>query len=165
MEAIGIVKEQKDNLVLVAIRDRVLCPGCAELSASSAPNQEAQAIWARNLAKARPGDRVAVSVAASNISILAMAFYALPLTAFTVGCGLGKWLGLQKDLFNRVQDTFGKVAANVLLAEDNACLILGGALLLLSFLIIHAWSRRLAKDEKFQPVAIKIVGADNAQGG
>jgi len=165
MEAIGIVNEQKDNLVRVAITARVLCPGCATLSASGAKKQEFQAIWARNQAKAKPGDRVAVSIAESNVSILAMVFYVLPLTAFVVGCGLGKWLGSQKNLFNQVQGTLGKAAANVLLAEDNACLILGGVFLLLSFIVIHTWSRRVGKDNKFQPVAVKIIGADNAQTG
>jgi len=154
MEEIGVVKEIKDNLALVGLKTSGLGP------ARIGPE-----VWARNLACAKTGDRVAVSIPERMIGARPVAVYALPLLFILAGAGLGKWISLQSSIYEGAAAMIGKSAASSILRTDNPSLVMGTIFLILGFGVLKIWTSSISKNQKISPELVRVLGDSDGKGG
>ena len=149
MEEIGVVKEIKDNLALVGLKTSG--PGSARLGPE---------VWARNLASARTGDRVAVSIPERTLGAQSVAAYAMPMGSILVGAGIGKWISRQPSIYESAAAMIGKSAASSVLRTDNPSLILGVIFLILGFGVLKIWMG----NQKISPDLVRVLGDADGEG-
>jgi len=178
MEETGVVKEilalrspapcgaksEKESLALVSVR-LSSGQGAGRLASPGMEGNALREIWAQNQANAKPGDRVAVSIPDEKMRATSLVFYILPLASILAGAFLGKWAENQKLLFEKTQTLLGKTPAILLLTSDNSCILLAALFLLISFIVLWQWNRRLKACGKFRAVLVRVLGVNDGQGG
>ena len=153
MEEIGVVKEIKDKLALVGLE-----------AAGPGPARSGPELWARNLASAKTGDRVQVSIPEPMPGARSVAIYALPLLSILIGAGIGKWISLQSSIYESTEAMIGKSAASLVLRTDNPSLVLGAIFLILGFGVLKIWISSILKNKKISPDLVRVLGDADGKG-
>lgn len=139
----GIVKEIKDNRVVVSMVRTDACAGCR--ACKMGHEQQEMIIEAINECDANIGDKVGVEISTDAFISATLIMYALPLLGFLVGIGAGYALsyGIYKE------------------TREYIPIMLGVVFLALTFLLIKVRQGKHLTD-KYNPKAIHVErGNDN----
>jgi sigma-E factor negative regulatory protein RseC len=136
----GIVIEQKDGQVLIAIERTEACEGCPSTTICKADGNK-MVMRAKDPIGAAVGQKVKVAVEPANFIYPAFWVYGFPLLSLIGGGVVGNLLALGLS-FNRQSQLFSAVGAAVGVA--------------LSFLVVKRFNSRLEKGLEYLPVVIEI---------
>ena len=141
MEETGVVKEIRGSLALVSLKADA-CANCASRVKIGLKTADgSQEVWARNLAHAKPGDRVIIDIPEDKFRARLKVFYILPLAAILAGIGIGKWAEHQPTIISKGSAFLGKEVALLIFSGNNLSLVVGVVFAAASFAVIWALSR------------------------
>ncbi|MGB9866457.1 MAG: SoxR reducing system RseC family protein [Bacillota bacterium] len=132
----GVVREVRDGVAVVALKRTEQCGHCGRCGAFTASGPEEILVEAVNRVQANVGDAVQLEMPAGTVYRAAFMLYGLPLI-FGV-CGY----------------MFGKLVAGT----DGGGLLGALALMVLSYLVIRYWDRRVAGTGELMPVVVNVIG-------
>jgi sigma-E factor negative regulatory protein RseC len=136
----GIVIEQKDGQVLIAIERTEACEGCPSTTICKSDGNK-MVMRAKDPIGAAVGQKVKVAVEPANFLYPAFWVYGFPLLSLIGGGAVGHLLALGLS-FNRQSQLFSAVGA-----------VIGVAL---SFVVVKRFNARLEKGLEYLPVVIEI---------
>lgn len=140
IEEEGIVSEVEDGIARVAITKKSACEKCAASGVCHAGDQEL--MEAANPLGARKGQKVKVVIAPQLFLKASIILYGLPMAAFIACAILAKNLAVQ----------YGSAANSDLWA------FFGGAFsLLISFLFLRSYNKKVEKTQKYKPMIVEIL--------
>ena len=142
MEEHGLIVKEKGTTVIVKTQRGTACEGCASKRSCQAIGEEEMLIEVENTVGAKVGDHVVFTVRAGSVLKAGVLVYLVPLLSFIAGVVLGQ-----------------TVAAK-LLPEENPDLVsgvLGVGFLVLAFVGLKLYGRRVEKDKSFRPHVLRVV--------
>ena len=146
IEEIGVVTKVEGNMAKVIVQKRGACDGC-KAQRTCQPTEDGMEIEAVNMAQAKEGQEVKISIDAQTYLQGTMLVYGLPLVLFIAGAIVGKSIG---ENFLEEQNS------------DLMAAIAGFAALLISLLGIKIWAKK-AEDKKDQkPIIEEVIGEYSA---
>jgi len=140
MEEIGIVKSIAGVMAKVSVPKKSVCEGCT--AGTCKPEEQSMEIEAINRAGAKAGQKVRVVVKSYTYLKGSLLVYGVPAAALVAGAVLGKEIGGQY---------FKGIDPEILSA------IFGFGLLVIAFLGIKLWSRKVEKKTETKPVVEEIL--------
>ena len=141
IEEEGIIVEVSDGTAKVAVMKKSACDACAASGICHPGDQEY--MEASNPLGAKKGQKVKVVVAPQVFLKASLILYGVPMAALVGGAIIAKNLALR----------FGFEANSDLWA------FLGGmACMLISFLFIRSYNKKVEKSGEYQPVIVEILG-------
>jgi len=142
IEEIGVVTKVEGNMAKVIVQKRGACDGCkAQGTCQTTP--EGMEIEAVNMAQAKEGQEVKISIDAQTYLKGTMLVYGLPLVFFITGAIVGKNIG--ENFFEEKN-------------SDLVAAIVGFAALVISLLGIKIWAKKTEEKKDQKPVIEEIVG-------
>lgn len=141
IEEIGIVTKVDGTMAKVIVQKRGVCEGCAARGTCES-KEDGMEIEALNVANAREGQAVKVSMKAQTYLKGTMLVYGIPLVMFIAGAIAGKNIG----------DAYFK---NV--NSDLVAAVAGFAALLLSLLGIRSWAKKTESKTEYKPIIEEII--------
>ncbi len=141
IEETGIVIKTDGITATVAVQKRGACEGCAAKGVCETTDAGME-VEALNPVHAKVGQTVEVSIKPRTYLKGSIIVYGFPLIAFVAGVIAGKDIG--ERYFKGID-------------SDIISVVLGFALLIISFLIIKVWSRQVESKEEYKPVIEKII--------
>ncbi len=141
IEEIGIVTKADGIVANVIVQKRSACDGC-KVRGVCEPSDEGMEIEALNPVQAKKGQKVKVSIKTQAYLKGAIIVYGIPLLAFVAGVILGKNIG---ELYFKQMDS------------DIVSFISGFAALIISFLVVKAWSKKAETKIEYKPVIEEII--------
>ncbi len=146
IEEIGVVTKIEGTMAKVIVQKRGACDGC-KAQGTCETKEEGMEIEAVNMAQAKEGEAVKISIKAQTYLKGTMLVYGLPLVLFIAGAIVGKNIG--EDFFQ------GK-------NSDLVAAVAGFAALVISLLGIKVWAKKTEKNTEYKPVIEEIVGEYSA---
>jgi sigma-E factor negative regulatory protein RseC len=140
IEEEGIVTEVEGDIAKVAILTKSACEKCASSGVCHPGDQEF--MEAVNPLGAKKGQKVKVVVAPQLYLKASLVLYGLPMAAFVGGAIVAKNLAVK----------YG-AGAN----SDFWAFIAGTACLLVSFIFIRAYNKKVEKTQQYKPVIVEIL--------
>ncbi len=140
IEEEGIVVETDGNFAKVSIASKSACDNCSASGVCHPGGQEF--MEASNPLGAKKGQKVKVVVAPQVYLKASIILYGIPMAVFVAAAILGKNLGLR----------YGKEADS-----DLYAFIAGVVSLLVSFLFIRMYNKKVEKTQQYKPVIVEIV--------
>lgn len=141
IEEEGIVSEIEGNIAKVAILKKSACEQCAAAGVCHPGDQEL--MEAANPLGAKKGQKVKVVVAPQMYLKASIILYGIPMAVFIAGAIIAKKLAVQ----------YGSEASS-----DLWAFIAGTLCLLVSFIFIRAYNKKVEKTQKYKPVIVEILG-------
>jgi sigma-E factor negative regulatory protein RseC len=141
IEEEGIVSEIEGNIAKVAILKKSACEQCSASGVCHPGEQDL--MEAVNPLGAKKGQRVRVVVAPQMYLKASIILYGIPMAVFIAGAILAKKLAIQ----------YGSEANS-----DLWAFIAGTVCLVISFLFIRAYSKKVEKTQEYKPVIVEILG-------
>lgn len=146
IEEIGVVTKIEGNMAKVIVQKRGACDGC-KAQGTCQTTEEGMEIEAVNMAQAKEGQAVKISIQAQTYIKGTMLFYGLPLVLFIAGAIVGKNIG--ENFFEEKN-------------SDLVAAIVGFAALVISLLGIKVWAKNTEKKTDQKPVIEEVVGEYSA---
>jgi len=140
IEEEGVVAEIEGDIARVAILTKSACEKCAASGVCHPGDQEF--MEAANPLGAQKGQKVKVVVAPQVYLKASLILYGLPMAAFIGGAIIAKNLAVQ----------YGSEANS-----DLWAFLAGAACLLVSFLFIRSYNKKVEKTQKYKPVIVEIL--------
>ncbi len=140
IEEEGVVAEVSGEIAKVAVLAKSACAQCA--SAGVCHPGDGEFMEALNPLGAKKGQKVKVVVAPQAYLKASIILYGLPMAAFIAGAIVAKNIALQHGN-----------AEN----SDLWAFIAGTASLLLSFIFIRAYNKKVERTPKYKPVIVEIL--------
>ena len=140
IEEEGIVAEVTGDIAKVAILAKSACEKCAASGVCHPGDQEF--MEAMNPLGAKKGQKVKVVVAPQLYLKASLILYGVPMAAFVSGAIVAKNLALK----------YGAEANSDLWAA-----LAGAACLLVSFIFIRAYNKKVEKTQQYKPVIVEIL--------
>ncbi len=140
IEEEGIVAEVSGDIAKVAILTKSACEQCAAAGVCHPGDQEF--MEASNPLGAKKGQKVKVAVAPQIYLKASIILYGVPTAAFIAGAIVAK----------NVADRIGSAWSS-----DLWAFIAGMACLLLSFIFIRSYNKKIEKTQTYKPVIIEIL--------
>jgi len=140
IEEEGIVAEVTGDIAKVAILAKSACEKCAASGVCHPGDQEF--MEAMNPLGAKKGQKVKVVVAPQLYLKASLILYGVPMAAFISGAIVAKSLALK----------YGTEANSDLWAA-----LAGAACLLVSFIFIRAYNKKVEKTQQYKPVIVEIL--------
>ncbi len=140
IEEEGIVSEIEGNLAKVAILKKSACEQCAAAGVCHPADQDF--MEAANPLGAKKGQKVKVVVAPQLYLKASIILYGIPMAVFIAGAILVKKLALQ----------YGSEANS-----DLWAFIAGTVCLVVSFIFIRRYNKKVEKTQKYKPVIVEIL--------
>lgn len=140
IEEEGVVAEIEDGIARVAILTKSACEQCAASGVCHPGDQEY--LEAANPLGAKKGQKVKVVLAPQVYLKASIILYGIPMAALIAGAIIGKNISTRY------------------VGEQNSDLwafIAGVACLLVSFLFIRSYNKKVEKTEKYKPVIVEIL--------
>ena len=141
IEEIGIVTKADGIVANVIVQRRSACDGC-KVQGACKPSDEGMEIEALNPVQAKEGQKVKISIKPQAYLKGTIVIYGIPLLAFMAGVILGKNIG--ESYFKQMD-------------SDIVSFISGFAALIISFLVVKAWSKKAETKTEFTPVIEEIL--------
>ena len=147
IEEHGVVVRCKGDLAVIMAERTAACDGCASKDAcisgkGAEPLQGVDMlIEAFNAVGAKPGERVAFTVASGSILKAGLLLYLVPALSFILGAALGQ------------------IAARRIFPGQNPDLVsglLGAAFLVVAFVGIKLYSRFVEKGKSYRPYVLRV---------
>lgn len=142
IEETGVVTKVNGNMARVIVQKRGACDGCQAQGTCQATDKGME-IEALNLAQAREGQEVKVSIKEATYLKGTMLVYGLPLALFIAGAIVGKNIG--ENYFQEYN-------------SDLIAAVTGFAALVVSLIGIKAWAKQTEKKIEYKPVIEKVMG-------
>jgi sigma-E factor negative regulatory protein RseC len=142
IEEEGIVAEVAGDIAKVAILKKSACESCAAAGVCHPQDTDQSLLEAVNPLGAKKGQKVKVVVAPQLYLKASLILYGFPMAAFIGGAIIAKNLAMK----------FGREANS-----DLWAFIAGTACLLVSFLFIRAYNKKVEKTRKYKPVIAEIL--------
>ena len=142
IEEEGIVAEVTGDIAKVAILKKSACETCAAAGVCHPQDADQSLMEAMNPLGAKKGQKVKVVVAPQLYLKASLVLYGLPMTAFIGGAIVAKNLAV----------TYGAEAKSDLWAA-----LAGTACLLISFIFIRAYNKKVEKTQQYKPVIVEIL--------
>jgi sigma-E factor negative regulatory protein RseC len=140
IEEEGIVAEVEGDSAKVAILKKSACESCAAAGVCHPGDQEL--MEAANPLGAKKGQKVKVVIAPQVYLKASLILYGIPMAVFIAAAIIGKNLGVK----------FGAEANS-----DLWAFIAGMACLLISFVFIRAYNKKVEKSQQYKPVIVEIL--------
>lgn len=140
IEEEGIVAEVEGDSAKVAILKKSACESCAASGVCHPGDQEL--MEAANPLGAKKGQKVKVVIAPQVYLKASIILYGIPMAVFIAAAIIGKNLAVQ----------FGTEANS-----DLWAFIAGMACLLISFVFIRAYNKKVEKSQQYKPVIVEIL--------
>ena len=140
IEEEGIVAEIEGGIAKVAILKKSACESCAASGTCHPGDQEY--MEASNPLGAKKGQKVKVALAPQIFLKASIILYGIPVTAFIAAAIIGKKLGLRYGM-----------AAN----SDLWAFIAGMVSMVVSFVFIRRYNKKVEKTEEYKPVIVEIL--------
>ncbi len=140
IEEEGVVADVIGDIAKVAVLTKSACEQCAQAGVCHPGDQDF--MEASNPLGAKKGQKVKVVVAPQMYLKASIILYGLPMAAFITGAIVSKNLA----------EKYGN-AAN----SDLWAFIAGTACLLLSFIFIRAYNKKVEKTQKYKPTIVEIL--------
>jgi sigma-E factor negative regulatory protein RseC len=140
IEEEGVVMETNGDLAKVAISAKSACEKCSASSMCHPGDEEY--MEASNPLGAKKGQKVKVVLAPKIYLKASIILYGIPMTVFIVAAILGKKLGLRYGM-----------EAN----SDLWAFIAGMVSMVVSFLFIRRYNKKVEKTEEYKPVIVEIL--------
>ncbi|MDW7740343.1 MAG: SoxR reducing system RseC family protein [Bacillota bacterium] len=145
MEQYGLILENKEKTALVSLQRHLVCENCGRCGILSGANKKEMIVEALNPIDAEKGQRVMMESNDRQILFLSFMLYLVPLGGLVAGIFV--WLGLANLIgLEGSQDLFA-VAAGLLL-------------MVIVFVVIRSWDRRVKDDPRYKPVITEIIEED-----
>ena len=141
IEETGIVTKVDGVIARVAVQKRGTCEGCAAKGVCETTDTGME-IEALNPLQARVGQTFEVSLRPQAYLKGTILVYGFPLVAFISGVILGKNIG--EKYFREIN-------------SDILSVVLGFSALIISFLIVKVWSKKVETKAEYKPVIEKII--------
>src|SRR5512138_1989951 len=142
IEEEGIVMETHDGLAKVAVLAKSACEKCAS-AAVCHPQGEDSFMEATNPLNAKKGQRVKVVLAPQIYLKASIIVYGIPMAVFIAAAIIAKNLAIR----------FGDEPGS-----DLWAFIAGMSCLVVSFLFIRGYNKRVEKTREYKPVIVEILG-------
>jgi sigma-E factor negative regulatory protein RseC len=140
IQEVGIVTKVEGVNALVAVEKKSACDGCT--AGTCELKGEAMEIEALNVARAKEGQTVRVSMKPQTYLKGTMLVYGLPLVLFIAGAIAGKNMG--EEYF---RDT----------NSDMIAALCGFGALILSLIGVREWAKKMESNAEYKPVIEEIV--------
>jgi sigma-E factor negative regulatory protein RseC len=140
IQEVGIVTKVEGVNARVAVEKKGACEGCT--AGTCEMKGESMEIEALNIAHAKEGQTVRVSMKAQTYLRGTMIVYGLPLVLFIAGAIVGKNVG---EAYFRNTDS------------DIIAAVCGFGALILSLLGVRAWAKKTERKTEYKPVIEEIV--------
>ncbi len=140
IEEEGIVAEIVDGMAKVAVMKKSACEQCAASGVCHPADQDL--MEAANPLGAKKGQKVKVVVAPQVYLKASIILYGIPMAVFIAGAIIAKNLALR----------MGSEANS-----DLWAFIAGMVCLLVSFLFIRSYNKKVEKTQKYKPVIVEIL--------
>ena len=140
IEEEGIVAETRGDIAKVSILAKSACENCSASGVCHPGDQEF--MEAANPLGAKKGQKVKVVVAPQVYLKASIILYGIPMAAFIAGAIIAKILAIKY------------------IGEANSDLwafITGTACLLVSFIFIRAYNKKIERTQKYKPVIVEIL--------
>jgi sigma-E factor negative regulatory protein RseC len=142
IEEEGIVMETAGGMAKVSILAKSACEKCASAGVCH-PEGEDSYMEAANPLNAKKGQKVKVVVAPQVFLKASIILYGVPMAVFIAAAIIGKNVGLK----------YGGEAQS-----DLWAFLSGMAFMLVSFLFIRRYNRKVEKTQEYKPVIVEILG-------
>ena len=135
IEETGLVIEANDNIAVIKVDKKEACGSCAAKSICHPFGEEDECveIMAKNSVNAKCGDRVKLAIHEAIFLKASFITYLIPVIFLLAGSFAGEIL-FHNDIFN---------------------FLIGGIAFIISFFIIHSYSKK--RQEKYLPEIIEII--------
>ena len=142
MEQYGEIAENKGNIALVNIQRHLICGECGKCGIMSGADRRNITIEAHNPIKAKEGQRVRIESDDRQVIFIAFMLYIVPLAGLVVG--ILAWIQLA--------GSFGIEGS-----QELQAVAVGLVLMVVIFLIIRNWDRRVKDDPRYKPVITGLL--------
>ncbi|HEY6011272.1 MAG TPA: SoxR reducing system RseC family protein [Nitrospirota bacterium] len=140
IEEEGIVAEVHGDSAKVAILKKSACESCAASGVCHPGDQEL--MEAGNPLGAKKGQKVKVVIAPQVYLKASIILYGIPMVVFVAAAILGKNLAVK----------YGAEASS-----DLWAFVAGAVFLLISFVFIHAYNKKVEKTQQYKPMIVEIL--------
>jgi len=140
IEEEGVVAEIEDDIARVAILTKSACEQCAASGVCHPGDQEY--LEAANPLGAKKGQKVKVVLAPQVYLKASIILYGIPMAALIAGAIIGKNISIRY------------------VGEQNSDLwafIAGAVCMLVSFIFIRSYNKKVEKTQKYKPVIVEIL--------
>jgi len=142
MEEHGVIVESRGATVLVKTRRGTSCESCKSKKACKPVEQDDMLMEVENSIGAKVGDNVVFTVGAGSILKAGVLFYLVPVLSFIAGVVFGQ--AVLAGLFPSVN-------------SDLVAGLFGVFLLVISFIGLKLYNRRLQKDNAFRARLLRVL--------
>ncbi len=143
----GVVTKTEGITAKILVQKKSSCENCGVASACKSSDNGME-IEALNPVQAKVGQTVKVSIKPQTYLKGTMLVYGIPLVALIAGAILGKNIG--EIYFKGVN-------------SDSIAALLGFAALIITFLVIYAWSKKAETKTEHKPVIEEIMEVDSRE--
>jgi sigma-E factor negative regulatory protein RseC len=139
IEEEGIVAEVAGDIAKVVITKKSACENC---SASGVCHPGSRSTWRQRTARGKRGQKVKVMLAPQVYLKASIILYGIPMAVFVAAAIAGKNLGLR----------YGTESSS-----DLWAFVAGMACMVVSFLFIRMYNKKIEKTEEYKPVIVEIL--------